>query len=186
MDEPVKIIENFLSPEDCKYLINTYDSKVFKSRVVINDEVPHSSEHPSRTSSTCFIPRTDRVIINLRKKVSEFLNVNPNNIEGIQFLRYKKGEKYKWHHDFLKSPTVTNQRTDTILVYLNDLTEEDGGETAFFYYKKKVTPKEGRAVWFKNCDNEAKLIKESLHAGEEIKTDVTKYALNIWIRQKPL
>jgi len=31
-----------------------------------------------------------------------------------------------------------------------------------------------------------KLIKESLHAGEEIKTDVTKYALNIWIRQKPL
>jgi hypothetical protein len=188
MEPPVKIIENFLSSEDCKYLIETYDDKVFKSRVVINTSDGKSAPdtHSSRTSSTFFIPNTDKVIIELRKKVSEMLNVDVRNIEGIQFLRYVKGERYLWHHDFLKADNITNQRADTIIVYLNDLEEKDGGATGFFHYKMKVCPKEGRAAWFKNCDENGQLIKESLHAGEEILTDVTKYALNVWIRQKPL
>lgn len=185
MESPVKILENFLSPENCKYLIDTYDEKVFKSRVVINthDGKNNADTHSSRTSSTFFIPNSDKVISELRKKVSEMLDVDVKNIEGVQFLRYMKGERYLWHHDFLKGGNITNQRTDTIIVYLNDLEETDGGATAFHHYKVKVCPKEGRAVWFKNCDDNGKLINESLHAGEEILTDITKYALNIWIRQ---
>jgi hypothetical protein len=188
MEPPVKILDNFMSSENCKYLIDTYKDKVFKSRVVINtnDGKSNPDTHNSRTSSTFFIPNTDNVIIELRKKVSEMLDVDSRNIEGIQFLRYMKGERYLWHHDFLKAENISNQRTDTIIVYLNDLEEKDGGATGFFHYKMKVLPKEGRAAWFKNCDSEGKLIKESLHAGEEILSDITKYALNIWIRQKPL
>ena len=188
MEPPVRILENFLSSENCKYLIETYDDKVFKSRVVINtsDGKSNPDTHSSRTSSTFFIPNSDKVIVELRKKVSEMLNVDVRNIEGIQFLRYMKGEKYLWHHDFLKGDTITNQRADTIIVYLNDLEEIDGGATAFHHYKVKVCPKEGRAVWFKNCNTDGKLINESLHAGEEILTNITKYALNIWIRQNIL
>ena len=185
MEPPVKIIENFLSSDDCKYLIKTYDEKVFKSRVVINtsDGKSNPDTHSSRTSSTFFIPNSDKVISELRQKVAEFLKVDSKNIEGIQFLKYMKGERYLWHHDFLKGDNVTNQRTDTFIVYLNSLDITDGGATAFFHYKLKVCPKEGRAVWFKNCDENGQLINESLHAGEEILTDATKYALNIWIRQ---
>jgi hypothetical protein len=188
MEPPVKILENFLASEDCKYLIETYDSKVFSSRVVINtaDGKSMPDTHSSRTSSTFFIPNDDKVIVELRKKVSDFLSVDSKNIEGIQFLRYRKGERYLWHHDFLKGENITNQRTDTIIVYLNDLEETDGGATGFFHYKMKVCPKEGRGAWFKNCDANGQLIKESLHAGEEILTDITKYALNIWIRQYKL
>jgi prolyl 4-hydroxylase len=183
MDSPVKIIENFLSPEDCKYLIKTYDEKVFRSRVVTNKN--DSDTHSARTSSTFFIPNNDIVITKLREKVADILKVDIRNIEGIQFLRYMKGERYLWHHDFIQVENV-NQRTDTFIVYLNDLDEKDGGATGFFHYKMKVSPKEGRAAWFKNCDENGKLINESLHSGEEIFTDVTKYALNIWIRQHPL
>ncbi len=188
MDPPVKILENFLSSEHCKYLIDTYKDKVIQSKVVINtsDGKTISDTHNSRTSSTCFIPKTDTVITELRNKVANMLEVDSKNIEGIQFLKYAKNERYLWHHDFLKGENVTNQRVNTLIVYLNDLEESDGGATGFFYYKMKVTPKEGRAVWFKNCDNEGKLINESLHAGEEILTDTVKYALNIWVRQKPL
>lgn len=188
MNPPVQILENFISSENCKYLIETYKDKVFQSKVVTVDKDGNSKSdlHTSRTSSTYYIPNTDKVVTEIRQKVSTFLGVNINNIEGIQFLRYMKGEKYLWHHDFLKGADVTNQRTDTLIIYLNTLKESDGGATSFFHYNMKVHPKEGRAAWFKNCDENGQLINESLHAGEEILTDVTKYALNIWIRQKSL
>lgn len=188
MNPPVQIIENFISPENCKYLIETYKDKVFQSKVVMvdNDGTTKSDVHKARTSSTYYIPNTDKVISELRQKVAVFLKTSINNIEGVQFLRYMKGERYLWHHDFLKGDDVTNQRVDTLIIYLNDLEESDGGATSFFHYKMKVQPKEGRTAWFKNCDENAKLINESLHAGEEILTDVIKYALNIWIRQTPL
>jgi prolyl 4-hydroxylase len=186
MEPAVKQLENFLSPEDCAYLIETYDSKVVSSRVVtVNQDGSQTIEtHASRTSSTCFLPNGDKVIAPLRTKVGDFLKVNTNTIEAIQFLKYKKGERYVWHHDYLRG--AANQRTDTILVYLNDLAETDGGATAFFHHKLKVYPKRGNAIWFKNCDAEGNLLDESLHAGEEILTDATKYALNIWVRQKAL
>lgn len=188
MNYPIKILENFLSSEDCKYLIQTYKDKTNRSKVLINinDDKTMSDIHKARTSSTYFIPKTDKVITELRKKVSNMLEVDSNNIEGIQFLKYVKGERYLYHHDFLKCVNITNQRVNTIILYLNDLEEEDGGATSFYYHKMKVIPKEGKAVWFKNCDDDGKLINESLHAGEEILTDKVKYALNIWVRQKPL
>jgi prolyl 4-hydroxylase len=69
-------------------------------------------------------------------------------------------------------------------VYLNTLDIADGGATSFFHYKKKVTPKKGQAVWFKNMNDDGTLNTLSLHSGEEILTDgVIKYALNIWTRQ---
>lgn len=187
MNPPVKILENFISSEDCNYLINTYKDKAVHSKVLVNKDGKYVSDtHASRTSSTYFIPGTDTIITNIRNKVANMLDVDSKNIEGIQFLRYAKGERYLWHHDFLKDNSVTNQRVNTIIVYLNDLEEEDGGATAFFHYKMKVTPKIGRAVWFKNCDDKFKLINESLHAGQELLTDKIKYALNIWVRQNPL
>jgi prolyl 4-hydroxylase len=187
MDPPVKIIENFLSPEDCTYLIKTYNEKVFKSRVVlVHDGKGTSGTDSSRTSSTFFIPNSDPIIRNIRTKVSTLLDVDVRNIEGIQFLRYLKGERYLWHHDYLKAADITNQRTDTFIVYLNDLEEADGGATAFFHYKMKVCPKEGTAAWFKNCNADGTLIRESLHAGVEIITDKIKYALNVWVLLKPL
>ena len=181
---PVKIIENFLSSENCNYLIQTYKDKVIRSTVIDENKIqPASKIDAARTSSTFYIPNTDKVIVEIRNKVSKMLMVDTRNIEGVQFLRYLKGERYLYHHDYLKD--VSNQRTDTILVYLNDLVEADGGATSFFHYKMKVCPKQGRAAWFKNYEN-GKLIEESLHSGEEILSDIRKYALNIWIREKPM
>jgi prolyl 4-hydroxylase len=176
-DNPIKVFNAFLSDEDCDHLINTYKDKVSQSLVVGN--LPH----PSRTSSSYFLPQTDPVISQLRTKVAKVLDAPIENIEPIQFLRYRKGELYKYHHDFLKGDNITNQRVHTILVYLNTLQPEDGGATSFFHYKQKISPKKGAAVWFRNMNEEGKVIEESLHAGEEILTDTVKYALNIWTRE---
>ena len=138
----------------------------------------------SRTSSTYFIPDSDPIIGELKEKVASFLKINRNQIEGIQFLRYLYGERYLYHHDYLPG-NPPNQRVHTIIVYLNDLAEGDGGENSFFHYKMKVKPKVGMGVWFRNMTEEGSLISESLHSGEPIlKEGVVKYALNIWTRVK--
>lgn len=177
-NENVILINNFISDEDCDYLIKTYNEKVFRSKVV-DGEV-----HPSRTSSTFYMPNNDPVCVKLREKTAEFLKIPIDNIESLQFLRYIKGERYLYHYDYLSTPNITNQRVHTILLYLNTLNEEDGGATSFWHYKKKVSPVKGMGVWFRNLNQDGSLNTQSMHAGEEILTEGTiKYAVNIWTRQ---
>lgn len=181
-ETPVKILDNFLSHEHCQELINRYKDKVTRSIVVDISTRVHKTDS-SRTSSTYYIPDSDQIIRGLKEKVASFLEIDTNQIEGIQFLRYLYGEKYIYHHDYLPGNPL-NQRIHTIIVYLNDLLDGEGGETSFFHYKLKVKPKEGTAVWFRNMADDGSLIQKSLHSGEPIlKKDTVKYALNIWTKQ---
>lgn len=174
---PIKVFDTFLSDQECDHLINTYKDKV-KPSIVVGGKI-----HESRTSSSYFLPQHDPVILRLRTKVAKLLNIPAENIEPIQFLRYRKGERYTYHHDYLEGDTIPNQRVHTLLVYLNTLQPEDGGATSFFHYKQKISPKKATAIWFRNMNEDGKVIDESLHAGEEILTDTVKYALNIWTRE---
>lgn len=184
MNIPV-IIDNFITPNDCDHLIHTYKDNLQRSSV-INDSTGLSEIRPDRTSSTFFLPDKDSVVQSIKQKVSEYLNVPYTHIEGLQFLRYQKGEKYIYHHDYFKDKNTKNQRVHTLIVYLNDLNVSDGGATSFFHHSLKVQPKQGAAVHFRNMDESNVLIETSLHSGEEILTSAIKYAINIWTRQDPL
>ncbi len=176
MNKPINI-DNFISKEDCEYLIKSYSEKTKRSKTV-------SGVHNSRTSSTYFLSDSDPIVKSIKQKVSEYLKVQIENIENIQFLKYEKGEEYKYHNDYFAGENIPNQRVHTILVYLNTLKSEDGGETSFFHHKLKISPKQGMAAWFRNMTDDGKLVTDSLHSGEPIKTDVIKYALNIWTRER--
>jgi len=180
--QPV-VLDNFISVEVCTNIINRYREKLTPSRVVrdTTDGIVTESD-TSRQSSTFFLPSTDPDVDAIRQNVASFLNISTKQIEGLQLLRYKKGEKYAWHYDVLPG-SPTNQRIHTVLIYLNNLKPEDGGATAFYYQKMSITPKAGRGVWFTSTDSKGTLIKEALHAGEPILTDVEKFALNVWTRK---
>lgn len=180
----IQLLPHFLSQDLCETFIQTYKDRVVSS-VVVKSDSTHTKD-ASRTSSSYYIPNMDPHVPALRDKVAAFLNIDAKQIEGIQFLRYLHGEKYKYHHDYLPG-NPANQRVHTILVYLNTLTEEEGGATSFYYYKKKVQPQAGLGVWFRNMDDSGALISQSMHSGEAIlKPGSVKYALNIWTRQHPV
>lgn len=177
------ILDNFISVDVCTNIINRYRENLAPSRVVRHTtEGVVTETDKSRQSSTFFLPSADPDVYAIRQNVASFLNISIKQIEGIQLLRYRKGEKYAWHYDVLPG-NPANQRIHTVLIYLNDLKPEDGGATAFYYQKMSITPKAGRGVWFTSTDSNGTLIKESLHAGEPILTDVEKYALNVWTRK---
>lgn len=183
LNTPVTITQ-FINSNDSQYLINTYKDKLQHSYIVNN--ITNAREiHPSRTSSSFYLPDHDTIVQSIKLKTAQYLNIPITHIESLQLLRYQKGERYLYHHDYFKGHNITNQRVHTVIVYLNTLDASDGGATSFFYHTLKVQPVEGNAVWFRNSDDYGNTIDTSLHSGEEIRTDAIKYAINIWTRQHP-
>jgi prolyl 4-hydroxylase len=182
MEEPCKVMEGFLEPEKCDYLIATYKDRCKRSTVV--DASGKDVVDPARTSSTYFMPNDDPVIVEMRRKAAAMAGVPESHVEGLQLVRYAKGEQYKFHYDYFDA-IKHNQREHTFLVYLNDLQLEEGGSTIFKTYGIKVYPRKGRCVWFRDMID-GKLNTKSLHSGESVTSDTVKYAVNIWIREKPV
>lgn len=173
----IQVTDNFLSNEECDFIINYCESnKLFsRSKVDLANGV-EDVVHPVRTSSSAVIEdRALDVIQKINSKVSEVTNSDRNLIENIQCVRYSPNEQFGLHFDSDSS----NKRIYTLLIYLND--DYTQGETHFPELNYKVTPKKGRCLMFKNLDEEYDKVIFSVHAGLPIKSG-TKYACNIWVR----
>ena len=175
-------MENFLEPDKCEYLIHKYSDRCKRSTVV--DAKGRDVVDAARTSTTYFMPDDDPVVSELRTKAAKKAGVPESHVEGLQLVRYAKGEQYKFHHDYYDA-IRDNQREHTFLVYLTNMGMEEGGSTILKPYGIKVYPQKGRCLWFRNMID-GKENPKSLHSGEEVLSDTVKYAVNIWIREKPV
>jgi len=108
--------------------------------------------------------------------------------ESLQVVRYKSGEEYTPHHDFV-SPPINNRyqptRFATLLIYLNDV--KGGGETRFpravnNYNAEglEITPKRGTAVLFYNTLEDGNFDDLSQHGGNKVLKG-NKWLANLWI-----
>jgi prolyl 4-hydroxylase len=75
------------------------------------------------------------------------------------------------------------QRVVTVLVYLNTLTEEQGGATHFPNLNLKVQPKQGMALVFFPSTVDGLLDRQALHAALPPRNNATKYVSQVWVRQ---
>jgi prolyl 4-hydroxylase len=98
--------------------------------------------------------------------------------EALQILRYRPGQQYKPHFDFVRA--ADNQRRLTALVYLNH--DYDGGETGFVKTGLKVKGRKGDAIVFANSLADRSVDPMSEHAGLPLKKG-TKYLASRWIRE---
>ncbi|KAI4330385.1 hypothetical protein MLD38_028677 [Melastoma candidum] len=179
------IYHNFLSREECEYLIELAKPKMQKSTVV-DSATGKSKDSRVRTSSGTFLPRgRDKVIRAIEKRIADFTFIPIENGEGLQVLHYEVGQKYEPHFDyFLDEYNTKNggQRMATLLMYLSDV--EEGGETVFPTAKGNfsavpwwnelsecgkrglsVKPKMGDALLFWSMRPDATLDESSLHGG---------------------
>ena len=111
-------------------------------------------------------------------------------LEHLQLVRYKHGQFYKAHHDYLPlTPDVEHngQRTITLFVYLNDLpADERGGGTHFPELRTTIKPSKGKAALWHNVRPDGSVDTRTLHSGESITgADTVKYGLNVWFRDRP-
>lgn len=178
-DTVVNVHKNFLSSEECKFLIKYCHGKLQDSGVFVDNKT--IIDNKSRTSKTYFTNINDNEIIkDIKNRIIKFLNIDSNKIEELQITKYNKGDYYKLHHDYIKE--LTNKRKYSVIIYLNSLDDEDGGATFFPFYKQKIIPEEGTLIYFDNVfdDNSDNFL--TLHESQPIKKNKDKYIITAWSR----
>lgn len=98
--------------------------------------------------------------------------------EPLQILRYRPGQEYRPHLDFLDEP---NRRVLTALIYLND--DYEGGETSFTSIGLNVKGRTGDALVFRSQGPDGNAEPLSWHAGLPVIRG-TKYLASRWIRER--
>ncbi|KAI4316989.1 hypothetical protein L6164_024906 [Bauhinia variegata] len=179
------IYHNFLSKEECEYLISLAKPYMVKSTVV-DSKTGQSKDSRVRTSSGMFLRRgRDKIIRDIEKRIADFTFIPVENGEGLQILHYEVGQKYEPHYDYFLDEFNTKnggQRIATLLMYLSDV--EEGGETVFPAAKisfssvpwwnelsecgrkgLSVKPKMGDALLFWSVRPDSTLDPSSLHGG---------------------
>lgn len=134
----IMIFPNFLSDEECDHLIELASAQLKPSRVVTKKEDGTTTASPStaRTSSGFFLSDAyayDPVVRAIDRRMETVSHIEHTHAEALHVLRYKIGEKYLAHNDYLQQAAIENdprgQRVATLLMYLSDV--EQGGETNF-------------------------------------------------------
>ncbi|XP_041022340.1 probable prolyl 4-hydroxylase 10 [Juglans microcarpa x Juglans regia] len=195
------VYHNFLTKDECEYLISLAKPHMHKSTVV-DGETGKSKDSRVRTSSGTFLARgRDKIIRNIEKKIADFTFLPAEHGEGLQVLHYEVGQKYEPHFDYFQDQLNTKnggQRMATVLMYLSDV--EEGGETVFPVAKgnfssvpwwdelsdcgKKglsVKPKMGDALLFWSMNPDATLDPSSLHGGCPV-IKGNKWSATKWVR----
>lgn len=195
------VYHNFLSKEECEYLINLAKPHMRKSTVVDSD-TGKSKDSRVRTSSGTFLARgRDKIIRDIEKRISDFTFLPVEHGEGLQVLHYEVGQKYEPHFDYFMDEFNTRnggQRMATVLMYLTDV--EEGGETVFPNAQGNISdvpwwnelsecgktglsvkPKMGDALLFWSMKPDASLDPSSLHGGCPV-IKGNKWSSTKWIR----
>jgi prolyl 4-hydroxylase len=183
-DPPVFLVERFLSPGECDFLILSA-SDGFGPAPVVGRGAGEIS--PSRTSSTCYLARED--VPDLVRRVSLLTGKPMGHCELPQVGRYLPTQQYQQHYDAFDLATEDGrrfamnggQRVATVLVYLNDVPR--GGATRFPCLGLDVRPTRGSALVFFPATIDGALDRRALHAA--LPAVDAKFVSQIWVRQGP-
>ena len=179
-------IKNFLSKEECDYLISLIDKNNTPS-MVVSEGVERDKYDTSRTSSTCNLPVADPEVIKIHKRIADKLGLDLSKGEHLQGQKYEPGQYFKAHNDWFGRGAAYNKhclysgnRTNTFMIYLNDNFE--GGGTDFSKKGVTVHPETGKAVTWTNLTLDGNGDPNSLHEGMNVISG-TKYIITSWWRE---
>ena len=180
-------IDNFLNDDEINGILKLGIPDLKASNVMGKEK--NEVDESIRKSETTYLNDTN-LLINIKKKASNYTKLDWFNAESLQLLRYKPGGKYQAHWDYFIEPEGDNyknsmkqggQRIYTFFIYLND--DFTGGETEFPKLNRKIKPKKGKAVFWKNLLDDGTPNEFTLHSGNTVHSGI-KYGCNLWIRER--
>lgn len=193
IDPLVLAVDDFFTDDECDRYVDLQNSSMQSRSPTVGKDAAAKAQ---RTSTTFY--HHFETVPELMAKASRLLGLNSiDKWEEPQTVRYRRKEKFTWHLDAL-GPTENHadlggQRTATLLVYLTDLSEEEGGATMFRDLggsdgPLRVQPKKGSALLFFPSAGgipDAPFDIRTLHCGEAVKESSTqdKWIGQLWLRQ---
>lgn len=185
----VGVIERFLAPEMCDWLIARAQPKLEPARVYDPASGIYSST--VRTNSEVHIGTftSDLLIMLVQHRIAVLTQLRLAGMEACTILHYAPGEEFKPHVDYFDTTTDENariiaadgQRVLTFLIFLNE--EFTGGETEFPHLRWRFRGRKGDALWFVNITPDFAPDPRTLHAGLPPRSG-EKWMFSQWIRAR--
>jgi prolyl 4-hydroxylase len=181
----VFVVRAFLHPDECAGLIALIDQDRKPSGLLARTPDPEF-----RTSESCNLRLTDKLNLDVQRRIDALTGIEPRHGETIQGQRYAVGQQFKPHHDFFytteaywpEQDRIGGQRTWTAMIFLNEV--ESGGQTQFPKANVRVTPRTGNLLIWNNLDAFGEPNPYSLHTGLPVEAGI-KYVITKWYRERP-
>ncbi|CAJ1398321.1 unnamed protein product [Effrenium voratum] len=130
-----------------------------------------------------------QAVLRVQRRCAEVIGVEEGRIEPLQLVRYLPDQYYRPHMDTHEEPHrmssyAGEQRSHTMLVFLSDVPEDDGG--GHLHFPKlglKVLPQAGEAVLWQNL-RDGQPDPRALHEGVA-PTSCQKLVMNVWVADRP-
>jgi prolyl 4-hydroxylase len=178
----LKVVDNFCIQDEADYLINKARDQLNKSRVIVDGKPVDDQGRTSSHSVAFHRHHQDSRVLPIIARGAMLAGVPWDHAEQIYVSRYGDGEFYHGHYDFADS-FLTDHRLCTMLIYLNDLNENEGGATYFKDLNIAVQPKMGRAIVWTNMNPDGSKHLETLHAALPPRgADTEKWVIQLWFR----
>jgi hypothetical protein len=178
-----------LTLDECDYVICA-SAPLMTPSLVVDPEKGAADHAQYRTSEGALISLLDfdLMLVSLYRRLAMAAGVNWGNCELIGVLRYRPGQEYKPHHDYLPEDANdysevrrAGQRQKTLLVSLNHAYA--GGATVFPKLGIEHKGETGDAFVFENTDGAGAPYPETLHAGAPVAKG-EKWLLSLWCRER--
>ena len=207
----VLTIDNFLTPTECKQVIALAQKRGLHQSTVVGgsrDTASPSQDKATRSSTNTWMERhEDPVLDTLYRRAATVLGIDDSLLqhrsddhpelpthhsiaESLQVVHYDKGQEYNPHHDFTYPPIGDRYqatRFATLLLYLNDVPYNGGGETSFPRAIQStnhdgvlVEPRQGKAVLFYHVLPDGNMDDLSQHGSQPV-LEGEKWVANLWI-----
>lgn len=177
----IRLVDNFCTAEEAAAIIEIGRQTVSPSTVI--GPSGESILHDYRTSSDTFVflRNADPVLLDIVYRASSLLGLPMSHSEPVSLTRYRSNEHYKAHLDH--DGSLKADRLYTVLLYLNDLTVEEGGGTMFEELNIVTQPVRGRAMLWVNSDRNRTPLKETVHSSLPVTRDgAEKWVAQMWFR----
>jgi prolyl 4-hydroxylase len=188
-DPRIVTATGLLPPALCDYLVGL--AAPLLQRAAVNDVSEGSRVHEMRTNSQARfgITNTDVIGVLAARRAAELVGEPFENQEDTMILRYRPGEAYDDHFDFVdpRVPAFAHelatqgQRIATVLIYLND--DYSGGDTDFPRLGCRIRGARGDALAFRSVTVNGEPDLRTLHAGRPPR-DGEKWVMSKWIRDR--
>lgn len=188
----ILVIENFLSPPVCDWLIERARGKLAPAEIYDQTGSGQGATSDARNNSNCILHpfEWDVVVALVRARIAAAAGSIPAHLEDLSVLHYGLGQRFTRHVDFIGPDfpgfadivARQGQRVATALVCLNE--DFEGGETGFPHLGLKWKGRRGEAIFFWNIDAFGQGDPRTEHAGRP-PTSGQKWILSQFIRDKP-
>ena len=116
MNNHIEVIENFLSKDECEFILNKCKEELKLSTAKVTN-----GNYKSRKSSVGWIDNLNVVNKRLSDVLKKSYDINGMEVTGLgpfQFTEYKIGEYFDWHSD--RSGEIYRDRFASTVILLND------------------------------------------------------------------